>query len=132
MADYSSLTVVQLKDLLTKRNLSVGGLKNELVQRLIKDDEESKGESEVSPQEQNQEQGSEPAAIEEPASQNITEKRKFQASLKKQTNPRRKIRTFKSPLMDLLLLLQRTNKLLLPLLLPLCHQKKLRPKHWIF
>lgn len=90
MADYSSLTVVQLKDLLTKRNLSVGGLKNELVQRLIKDDEESKGESEVSPQEQNQEQGSEPAAIEEPASQNITEKRKFQASLKKQTNPRRK------------------------------------------
>nr|1H1J_S Chain S, THO1 PROTEIN [Saccharomyces cerevisiae] len=49
-ADYSSLTVVQLKDLLTKRNLSVGGLKNELVQRLIKDDEESKGESEVSPQ----------------------------------------------------------------------------------
>uniref|UniRef100_UPI0001C4A146 PROTEIN THO1 n=1 Tax=Saccharomyces cerevisiae TaxID=4932 RepID=UPI0001C4A146 len=49
-ADYSSLTVVQLKDLLTKRNLSVGGLKNEWVQRLIKDDEESKGESEVSPQ----------------------------------------------------------------------------------
>lgn len=74
MADYSSLTVVQLKDLLTKRNLSVGGLKNELVQRLIKDDEESKGESEEPPQEQKQGQESEPATMEEPASQDIAEK----------------------------------------------------------
>ncbi|CAI4060090.1 hypothetical protein N7582_001534 [Saccharomyces uvarum] len=71
MADYSSLTVVQLKDLLTKRNLSVGGLKNELVQRLIKDDEESKGDNGEPTQEQ--EQQSESVAKEEPAPKDATE-----------------------------------------------------------
>ena len=97
MADYSSLTVVQLKDLLTKRNLSVGGLKNELVQRLIKDDEESKGESEVSPEEQNQEQGSEPAAIEEPASQNITEKKEASSEPKETNEPKEENKDVQKP-----------------------------------
>ena len=73
MADYSSLTVVQLKDILTKRNLSVGGLKNELVQRLIKDDEESNGNSGELTQDQNQERESEPSTNEKAASQDIAE-----------------------------------------------------------
>ncbi|CAI1953677.1 hypothetical protein SEUBUCD646_0E01510 [Saccharomyces eubayanus] len=71
MADYSSLTVVQLKDLLTKRNLSVGGLKNELVQRLIKDDEESKGDNGEPNQEK--EQQLESVAKEEPAPKDAIE-----------------------------------------------------------
>ncbi|EJS44023.1 tho1p [Saccharomyces arboricola H-6] len=73
MADYSSLTVVQLKDLLTKRNLSVGGLKNELVQRLIKDDEESKGDSGEPTQEEKQVEQPESTTKEESVSKDATE-----------------------------------------------------------
>lgn len=38
MADYSSLTVAQLKDELRSRNLTVGGRKAELVERLVASD----------------------------------------------------------------------------------------------
>ncbi|CAI4060264.1 Tho1p SKDI_05G1410 [Saccharomyces kudriavzevii IFO 1802] len=74
MTGYSSLTVVQLKDLLTKRNLSVGGLKNELVQRLIKDDEESRGDNGEQTQEQKQELEPESVTKEEPVFKDVAEK----------------------------------------------------------
>lgn len=38
MADYSKLTVAQLRDMLRDKNLSTQGLKNELIERIEKDD----------------------------------------------------------------------------------------------
>ena len=40
--DYDSMTVAQLKDLLHERDLTVGGVKSELVSRLEEDDEQLK------------------------------------------------------------------------------------------
>ena len=45
MSDYNAQTVVQLKELLKSRGLPPQGLKNELVERLVKDDSEKAGET---------------------------------------------------------------------------------------
>ncbi|SCV16442.1 uncharacterized protein CGFF_05624 [Nakaseomyces glabratus] len=49
MSNYSALTVVQLKELLTERNLSVAGLKNQLVERLTNDDKAKEAAGEAAP-----------------------------------------------------------------------------------
>lgn len=40
MAEYSNLTVAQLKDELRNRNLTVGGRKAELIERLVGSDDQ--------------------------------------------------------------------------------------------
>lgn len=60
---YSTLTVVQLKELLTSRNLSVAGLKNQLIERLENDDK-SKANAEPAPVAESAPVAAEPAAPE--------------------------------------------------------------------
>lgn len=45
MSDYNTQTVVQLRELLKSRGLPPQGLKNELIERLVKDDGDKAGEA---------------------------------------------------------------------------------------
>lgn len=69
MSDYSSQTVVQLKELLISRSLPTDGKKADLVQRLVDNDAQS---SEAQPEETQQAETSAPS-VEEPASENAPE-----------------------------------------------------------
>lgn len=84
MSDYSSQTVVQLKELLTSRNLPTDGKKADLVQRLVDNDAQSSG---AQPEKTQQ---TETPAVEESAAETAPESKENSESTLKVIQPEEK------------------------------------------